>query len=146
MRRVFSVGIAALAAAAMAGYAFAADDVVAQREALMKDNGAQAGTAGRMAQGAAPFDAAVAKAAMEKLAANAAATAALFPPGSEGGDALPAIWENFADFEAKALAMQTASEAAAAAADQGLEAFGPAFAAVGQSCGACHQLYRKPRS
>jgi len=147
MRRVISFGFATIAAAALiAGYAVAAEDYREQREALMKDNGAQATIAGKMAQGATPYDAAAAKAAMEKLAANAAATPALFPPGSEGGDALPAIWENFADFEAKSMAMKTAAEAAAVAADQGLEAFGPAFAAVGQACGGCHQVYRKPKA
>jgi cytochrome c556 len=145
MRRALSFGLAAFAAAtAIAGFAMAQDDVIKAREALMKDNGAQATIAGQMLKGETPFDAAAAKAAMEKLAANAAATPALFPQGSEGGDALPAIWENWADFEAKAMALKTAAEAAAAAADQGLEAFGPAFGAVGQSCGACHQAYRKP--
>jgi len=145
MRRVISFGVVTFAAAAaIAGVAFAQGDVIEQREALMKDNGAQATVGGKMAQGATPFDAAAAKAAMEKLAANAVATPALFPPGSEGGDALPAIWENFADFEAKANALKTAADAAAAAADQGLEAFGPAFGAVGQACAACHQTYRKP--
>jgi len=144
MRRVISFGVAALTAVSIAGFAMAQDDVIEKREALMKDNGAQATIGGKMAQGATPFDAAAAKAAMEKLAANAAATPALFPPGSEGGDALPAIWENFAEFEADANALKTAAEAAAAAADQGLEAFGPAFGAVGQACGACHQAFRKP--
>lgn len=146
MKRVISFGVATMAAAVLiAGYAVAAEDYHEQREALMKDNGAQATVAGKMAQGATPFDAAVAKAAMEKIAANAAATPALFPPGSESSDALPAIWENFADFEAKSMALKTAADAAAVAADQGLEAFGPAFAAVGQACGACHQVYRKPQ-
>jgi cytochrome c556 len=145
MRRVISFGVAAFTAAGViAGMAFAQDDVLAKRQALMKDNGAQATIAGQMAQGATPFDAAAAKAAMEKIAANAAAAPALFPAGSEGGDALPAIWANFADFEAKAAALKTAADAAAVAADQGLEAFGPAFGAVGQACGACHQSYRKP--
>jgi cytochrome c556 len=145
MRRVISFGAVTLAAAAaIAGYAFAQEDMIAKRQALMKDNGAQATIAGKMAQGATPFDAAAAKAAMEKIAANAAEIPADFPAGSEGGDALPAIWSNFADFEAKSAALKTAAEAAAAAADQGLEAFGPAFGAVGQACGACHQSYRKP--
>ena len=145
MRRVISFGIVTLAAAAaIAGYAFAQDDMVAKRQALMKDNGAQATVGGQMAQGATPFDAAAAKAAMLKLAANAAEIPADFPPGSEGGKALPAIWANFADFEAKAAALKTAAEAAATAADQGLETFGPAFGAVGQACGGCHQAYRQP--
>ena len=144
MRRVISVGIATFAAAAaIAGYAIAQDDMVAKRQALMKDNGAQATIAGQMIQGATPFDAAAAKAAMEKIAANAAEIPADFPAGSEGGDALPAIWANFADFEAKAAALKTAADAAAAATGGGVEAFGPAFGAVGQACGACHQTYRK---
>lgn len=144
MKRVISVGVVTFAAAAaIAGYAFAQEDLIAKRQALMKDNGAQATIAGQMLRGDAPFDAAAAKAAMEKIAANAAEIPADFAPGSEGGDALPAIWENFADFEAKATALKTAAEAAAAATEGGLEAFGPAFGAVGQACGACHQTYRK---
>jgi cytochrome c556 len=144
MRRALSFGIVSVAAAAaIAGYAFAQDDMVAKRQALMKDNGAQATIAGQMIKGETPFDAAAAKAAMEKIAANAAEIPADFPAGSEGGNALPAIWANFADFEAKAAALGTAATAAAAAPDQGLEAFGPAFGAVGQACGACHQTYRK---
>jgi cytochrome c556 len=144
MRRLISVGVVTFAAAAaIAGYAFAQEDLVAKRQALMKDNGAQATIAGQMLRGDTPFDAAAAKAAMEKIAANAAEIPADFAPGSEGGDALPAIWANFADFEAHATALKTAAEAAAAATEGGLEAFGPAFGAVGQACGACHQTYRK---
>jgi cytochrome c556 len=145
MRRQFSLGVVALAAAAtLAGYALAQDDMIAKRQALMKDNGANAMAAGQMVQGATPYDAAAAKAAMEKIAANAAEIPADFPAGSEGGKALPAIWANFADFEAKAAALKTAADAAAAAADGGVEAFGPAFGAVGQACGGCHQAYRQP--
>ena len=145
MKRMVSLGVVTFAAAAaIAGYAFAQEDLIAKRQALMKDNGAQATVGGKMAQGATPFDAAAAKAAMLKLAANAAEIPADFAAGSEGGDALPAIWANFADFEAKAAALKTAADAAAVAADQELEAFGPAFGAVGQACGACHQSYRKP--
>jgi cytochrome c556 len=42
------------------------------------------------------------------------------------------------------MALKTAADAAAVAADGGLEAFGPAFGAVGQACGGCHQAYRQP--
>ena len=142
MKALFSLGAVALVA--LAGHAFAQEDLIEKRQAMMKDNGAQAKVAAQMVQGATPFDAAAAKAAMEKLAANAAEIPADFAPGSEGGDALPAIWENFADFEAKAMDLKTAAEAAAVAADQGAEAFGQAFGAVGASCGACHKVYRKP--
>jgi cytochrome c556 len=144
MRSMVSFGVVGLAMAAFVGHAFAQEDLVAKRQALMKDNGAQAGVVVKMIKGEAPYDAAAAKAAMEKIAANAAEIPADFAPGSEGGKALPAIWENFADFEAKAMALKTAAEAAAAAADKGVEAFGPAFGAVGQACGACHQTNRQP--
>jgi cytochrome c556 len=132
-----------IVATALAGIALGQEDPVAAREALMKDNAAQATIAGGMVRGETPFDAAAAKAAMEKIAANAAEIPSLFPQGSEGGNALPAIWQNFSDFEAHAAALKTAADAAAAAADQGAEAFGTAFGAVGQACGACHQIYRK---
>src|SRR5688572_21775922 len=132
MRRVISFGVVTFAAAAaIGGYAFGQDDPIAAREALMKDNGAQATVAGQMIKGETPFDAAAAKAAMEKIAANAAQIPSFFPAGSEGGDALPAIWANFADFEAKAAALKTAADAAAAATGS-VETFGPAFGAVGQ--------------
>jgi len=144
MRLLVSLGVAGVAIAATAGLAFGQDDPLAQREALMKEMGAQAGISVKMIKGESPYDAAAAKAAMDKIAANAAEIPSYFPEGSEGGDALPVIWENFSDFEAKATALKTAAEAAAAAADQGVEAFGPAFGAVGQACGACHQVYRKP--
>ena len=143
MKALFSLGAVALMVVAT-GHAFAQEDLIAKRQALMKDNGAQARTAGQMVQGVTPFDAAAAKAAMEKLAANATEIPVDFPAGSEGGDALPSIWENFADFEARAATLKTAAEAAAVAAEQGIEAFGPAFQAVGQSCSGCHELYRKP--
>ena len=82
MRRVISFGVVSFAAAAaIAGYAFAQEDMVAKRQALMKDNGAQATVAGQMIKGDTPFDAAAAKAAMEKIAANAAAIPARLPGG-----------------------------------------------------------------
>lgn len=144
MRSLVCLSVASLALAAFVGNVSAQEDLVAKRQALMKDNGAQAGVVVKMIKGEAPYDAAAAKAAMERIAANAAEIPADFAPGSEGGKALPLIWEDFAGFEADAMALKTAAEAAAAAADQGVEALGPAFGAVGQACGACHQTYRQP--
>ena len=144
MKSLVSFSMAGLAMAAFLGHALAQEDLVAKRQAMMKDNGAQAGVVVKMIKGEAPFDAAAAKAAMEKIAANAAEIPADFAPGSEGGKALPAVWENFAGFEADAMALKTAAEEAAAAADQGVEALGPAFGAVGQACGTCHQTFRQP--
>ncbi len=75
------------------------------------------------------------------LAELAAITDTLFPKGSAGGDALPAIWENPEDF---AMRVTEFKEAAAAlrdtiAADGPI---GPAAQALGQSCKGCHDSYR----
>jgi cytochrome c556 len=64
----------------------------------------------------------------------------LFPEGSEGGDALPEIWENPEDFAAKLADFQEAAEGLKAAV--GGAEFGPAFQALGQSCKGCHDSYR----
>ncbi len=146
MRRVTSVVLAAFAVTmALSGAVFGQDDPISVRRALMKNNAAEATIAGQMLRGEAPYDATAAAAAMTQIAANAAKIPSLFPEGSDTGDtnALPAIWQNFPDFEAHAAALGTAATAAAAAAAQGQEAFTTAFNAVGQACGGCHQTYRK---
>lgn len=66
----------------------------------------------------------------------------LFPPGSQGGDALPAIWQNADDFEAKLTGFQEAAAGFAAAAQSG-DGVGPALQQLGQSCKSCHDDYRK---
>ncbi len=56
-------------------------------------------------------------------------------------EALPEIWENWADFVAKAQAMGAAAiQIEAAGADPA--AFSQAVQNLGQSCTACHELYR----
>lgn len=146
MRLKGPLAIAAFATAAVfAVYANGQDNPIAAREALMKDNAQQAGIAGRMVRGENPYDAAAAAAAMTKIAQNMATFPTLFPAGSDTGDtrALPAIWQNMADFQAHAAKLATDATAAAAAAANGKDAFTAAFGAVGQDCNSCHQLYRK---
>ena len=65
----------------------------------------------------------------------------LFAEGSEGGDTLPAVWEQPEDFQAKLGAFKdaTASLKAAAEAEEGV---GQALRAVGQACKSCHDKYR----
>ncbi|MEZ5558685.1 MAG: cytochrome c [Pseudomonadales bacterium] len=65
----------------------------------------------------------------------------LFPAGSEGGDALPAIWENPDDFNAKMTAFGEAAQALKAATASG-EGVGPAFQNLAKACKACHEEYR----
>jgi cytochrome c556 len=66
----------------------------------------------------------------------------LFPAGSEGGDALPAIWSNPDDFAARATTFEEAAAGFKTAAASG-ENVGPAFQQLAQSCKGCHDNYRK---
>ncbi len=66
-------------------------------------------------------------------------------PGIEKTRALPAIWANFADFEAKAKAMDDAvGLMTVAAASNDVAAIKTAMGEVGKACKACHEAYRGP--
>ena len=75
------------------------------------------------------------------LAGLAAAAGTWFPPGSEGGDARDAIWDEPDAFAARVEAFAAAALALdrAAAGEGDLDA---AFAALGQSCKGCHDDFR----
>ena len=67
----------------------------------------------------------------------------LFPAGSEGGDTLPAVWENAEDFQAKLAAFKEAAGALRDAAVSGEPMqVGMALRDVGQACKGCHDNYR----
>ena len=141
----FRIGVSAgIVAMAVAGFAYAQADAIQQRQALMKSNGAQAGTLNKMVKGETPFDAAAAKAAFETIAQNITTFPTLFPAGSDVGEtkAGPAIWTDKAGFEAAAAKLKADATAAAASATT-LDALKAAFPTVGADCGACHQAYRK---
>jgi cytochrome c556 len=68
-------------------------------------------------------------------------------PGSaqgevEGSRALPAIWENMEDVNAKIAAFQEATAQLQSAAGTDLASLQGAIQGVGQACGACHDSYR----
>ncbi|WP_342361465.1 cytochrome c [Terrarubrum flagellatum] len=133
-----------LALAAVGATAAYAQDVIAQRKDLMKANGAAAGTLGRMASGAAPFDLAAAQAALKKLQEDAKALPALFPAGSDKGEtrALPAVFTEKDKFNAIFAKMDTDAGAALTAVTDAatLKTEVPKVLA---NCGACHTPYRK---
>lgn len=136
---VASVAMIAVATTASA-------DPIAERKAIMKDRAAELRVLGPIAQGKAPFDAAIVLGELEKMNANAAKTDvdALWPAGSDAGDtkSSPKIWEDMAGFKA---AMDKFKDDVAAAADakpQDLATFQSVFGAVAANCGSCHQKYR----
>lgn len=134
------------ASALLLGATVASADPVEDRQALMKERGAQMQVLVPMAQEKVPFDAAAAMAALETLAANAASVdvEALWPEGSTGGknDTAPAAWENWDEFVAAHEKYQADTAAAVAANPQDLDSFKPVFGSVASNCGSCHEAYR----
>jgi len=68
-----------------------------------------------------------------------------FIPNSivKGSIALPEIWTNWSDFQAKAKALQDGAQGLAdAAASGGVEGAKGMVQAVRQTCGGCHRMYR----
>src|SRR5262245_31111389 len=81
----------------------AQSDPIAARKAMMKANGQSAGQGNKFMKGEEPFDLAKAQAIFASYQKAAADFGKLFPDSSKAGDtaALPAVWENKADFDAK---------------------------------------------
>ena len=119
-------------------------DVIAERKALMKQDGDRAKILSAMVRGDAPFDAAKAKAVFAGFVEVAEKSQSLFPDDSKtGGDttARSTIWENKADFNAR-LARFGADSKAAEASVQDLASLKAAIGVVGKNCSECHELYR----
>jgi len=78
------------------------------------------------------------------LATAAALTADLVPEGSQGGEALPAIWDDMDEYQKLAQEVADATASLAASAEAGDRAgMGKAFKAAGQSCKGCHDKFRE---
>jgi cytochrome c556 len=139
------LAVAALAVGVTA--VVAQQDPIAERKALMKANGQQAGIGGKMAKGEEPFALDKAKKIFTTYADSAAKAPALFPDNSKTGDtrALPAIWEKKEDFNAK-LAKFGSDAKAAEAKVKDLDSFKAEYAEVQKNCGGCHQPYRRPQN
>jgi cytochrome c556 len=140
IRTVFAVTALAL------GVTTAFADAIADRKALMKQIGAQAGQGGKFMKGEEPFDLAKAKNIFVVFATDGEKVAELFPDNSKTGDtrALPAIWEKMDDFKAK-LTKFVADAKAAQAKVTDEASFKATFSEVTKNCGGCHQPYRKPQ-
>ena len=126
----------------------AQSDPIAARKALMKANGDQSKIATEMLEAKQPFNLEAAKKIFATFADAGEKAPALFPDTSKtGGDtaALPAIWENKADFTAK-LAKLAAESKKAGDATKDFDSFKVQITEVRKNCGGCHQTYRKKTS
>ena len=116
------------------------------RRSVMQSIAYKVGQIRGIADGSIPGDQAV----FVKHANDVAALGSMIPEGFipnsavAGSAALPEIWTNTSDFQAKAADLQNAAQAlATAASSQGFEAAKGMVQAVGQSCGGCHRPYRR---
>lgn len=111
-------------------------EAIAAREAVMKQNGG-------LLRGATSLTGEEAIAAAQTLLDNYTHLPALFPEGSEGGDALPAIWQNWEAFTAIIETGRAGAEAALTAAQAGDSAgYAAGIQTVMGTCGQCHQQFR----
>jgi cytochrome c556 len=122
-------------------------DPVSERKSLMKGNLEGARNIVKMVRGQNSFDLEQVTAAFEQWTDTAKKLPNLFPePPAQGTKtrALPAIWENKADFEAKIAAFAKAvSESRDKA--KTLDELKIAFPPVNDACVDCHELYRRPQ-
>lgn len=127
--------------------AIAQSNPVQERKALMKANGVQERIAIDMVQAKGPFDLEEAKKALATFAEAGEKAPALFPDESKDGDtaALPAVWENKADFTARFAKLASVSKAAVGAITD-LDSFKVQLTEVRQNCIGCHRTYRKRAS
>jgi cytochrome c556 len=134
IRTALALAVLAFGATALV----AQSDPIAARKALMKANGDQNRVATEMLEGKRPFNLDEAKKVLVTFAETGEKAPALFA-------ALPAIWENKSDFQAK-LAKFAHDSKAALDATKDLDSFKVQITEVRKNCGGCHQTYRKRTS
>jgi cytochrome c556 len=129
--------------------AFAADDAIATRQALMDNNGSAAALSGAIMKGELAYSPAIGKAVVNAFDATALAYGSFFPEESADDPrtaASPKIWEDRAGFEAALGKFQAAAASAKqAAGEHGFPddaAFVAAVKPVLGTCNGCHETYR----
>ena len=140
LRLMLTVAACVLAASLAA----AQTNPIAARKALMKANGEQAKIGAAIAKGDAPFDAAKVQTIFVTFVEAAEKAPALFPDNSKTGgktEALPAIWKNKADFEARFVKFGAEVKTAQAEAKD-LASFNALWAGlIRKNCTGCHEKY-----
>jgi len=143
MRTVLIVGTLLLGV----GVAAAQQDRVKQTQAVMKDNGKNAGALAAMVKGEKPYDQAAVDAALAQFEDTIKKFPTLFPDSIKGlkaeGDysASSKVWEDKAGFDE-----HIASFAKAVADAKGkitnLDTLKAVLPTIGKQCGGCHETYR----
>lgn len=138
------VSAALIALGASAALAQSCEDVIKNRQSLMKRSGDMAKLGASMNRGETPFDLAKTQEIFAAFADKASKLPTLFPECSKtGGDthAKPAIWEKQDEF--KAIVAKFAADVKAAQANtKDADTFKANFISVGKDCGSCHETFR----
>ncbi len=143
---VGGLGALVLAACATAQTAKSPDDLVAERQRLMKLNGASWKDVQDKLKAGTPVEAIAVNA--ETMAQNALRITSYFPQGSktDKSNAKPEIWQKWPEFEAAAKNLGTQSEklrdAALAKNAEAVQAIAKDFGK--NACGTCHTPFRVP--
>ena len=140
------LGLTSLVLLVGVGAVLADGDAIVQRRALMKANGDATKIVVGMLKGA-PFDLGAVQAALKSYGDAAAKAPALFPDDSKTGDtnALPELWANKADVDARfAKLAQDVAAASTAIVDQA--SFQAQMPGLLKNCGGCHEKYRAKKS
>jgi cytochrome c556 len=143
-RSIIVLGAMLLGATAV----MAQQDIVKERQTLMKSNGrALGGTLSAMAKGDKPYDQAAVDAAFVVLEDTAKKLPSLFPDSTKGlkgeGDysTSPKLWEDKAGFDAKVASFtKVVTEAKAKVKD--LDSLKANVGGIGKECGGCHEAFR----
>jgi len=144
MKRIVVV---AAVLAVSAGAVVAQQDQVKTTQAMMKDNGKNAGALVAMVKGEKPYDQSTVNAAMAQFEETAKRLPTLFPESIKGlkfeGDYSPSskIWEDKAGFESH-IASFAKVVADAKSKIKDLDALKAELTVVGKQCGGCHETYR----
>ena len=135
-----------LSGPAMAQFA-KAEDAIKYRQSALTVLGTHFGRLGAMANGRAPYDAAIAAADADVVAIAARLPWHAFGPGTDTGRptaARPEIWKEQATFKDRGEKMQAEVAKLVPAAKSGnLNQLKAAFGPAAQSCKACHDDFRK---
>jgi cytochrome c556 len=115
------------------------------RRSVMQSIAYKVGQIRGIADGSIPGD----QATFVKHANDVAVLGSMIPEGFipnsavEGSAALPEVWTNMPDFNAKAMELATAAQGLATAAQQNFEGAKGMVQSVGGTCGNCHRPYRR---
>jgi len=145
MKNSYKIAIVAITTSVIAGTALAQfarpDAAIKYRKAAFTVMGTHFARIGAVAKGEVPFN-------KDEVAKNAAIVNAMaslpwqaFGPGTEGGDALPAVWSDESKFKSAQEKLITATASLSSAGD--LDAVKKATANVGAACKNCHDDFKK---